>query len=175
MIQRIRQFYRALTAHISEADRQYIDRSIPEAAIPLFYQMHPADQYHALGVARTALQLVGSSDFPLDQSMLLRCALLHDVGRKKGDLDIWGKVFAVLATHYAPGLAKRIACATVSSFWDRPGHAIYVYFHHPEIGAAMLRDIGLYEEAAIISRHHQPPAQGESVVLTILRQADEKN
>jgi putative nucleotidyltransferase with HDIG domain len=175
MIQRIRQFYCALTAHIREDDRQFIDLSLPEAARGLFYQMHPADQAHALNVAKTALQFVDKSNLTIDRSMLLRCALLHDVGRKKGDLDIWGKVFAVLVTHYAPGFARDFACATATSIWDKPGHAIYVYFHHPEIGAAMLQNIGLYEEADIISRHHQPPAQDDPVLLTILRQADEKN
>ncbi|MCR5440065.1 MAG: HDIG domain-containing protein [Selenomonas sp.] len=175
MIQRVRQLYRALTAHISQEDRAFIDRSIPESAKALFYQMHPADQYHALQVAKTALQLADKSNLTVDRSMLLRCALLHDVGRKKGDLDIWGKVFAVLITHFVPGLAKFIACKEVDSIWRRPGRAIYVYYHHPEIGAAMLRAIGLYEEAAVISRHHQPLAQGDDDLLVILRQADEKN
>lgn len=175
MIQRIRQFYRALTAHISEKDREFIDRSIPAVARGLFYQMHPADQYHALHVAKTALQLVDKSNLTIDRSMLLRCALLHDVGRVKGDLDIWGKVLTVLLTHYAPAFARRIARKDCASFWDKPGHALYVYYHHPEIGAAKLRAIGLAEEAAIVSRHHQAASSGDSAVLTILRQADEKN
>ena len=137
--------------------------------------MKPADQAHALHVAQTALQLVDKSNLTIDRSMLLRCALLHDVGRVKGDLDIWGKVFAVLVTHFAPRLARRIARADCQSLWDKPGYAIFVYFHHPEIGAKKLRAIGLDEEAAIISSHHQPADGNDSAILTILREADERN
>ena len=175
MIQRIRQFYRAMTAVVDESDRDFIAHSIPQAAQLLFYQMHPADQAHALHVARTALQLADASNLTIDRSMLLRCALLHDVGRVKGDLDIWGKVFAVLITHFTPRLAHRLACANCHCLWDKPGYAVFVYFHHPEIGAKKLRAIGLEDEAAIISCHHQPASGNDSPILAILREADERN
>ncbi len=175
MMQRVRQFYRAMTADITPADRDFVDKSIPKAAQPLFYAMHPADQYHALHVARTALALADMSNLPVDRSMLLRCALLHDVGRQKGDLDIWGKVFTVLMDHFLPALAEKLAKPACRGLWDKPGHALYVYYHHAEIGAARLRAIGLTAEAALIARHHLPPAGDDAPELSLLRDADERN
>ncbi|TYZ30290.1 HDIG domain-containing protein [Selenomonas caprae] len=175
MMQRVRQFYRAMTADITPADRAFVDKSIPKAAQPLFYAMHPADQYHALHVARTALALADMSDLTVDRSMLLRCALLHDVGRVRGDLDVWGKVFTVLMDRFLPRLAEKLACPGGQGLWSKPGHAIYVYYHHAEIGAAKLRAIGLTGEAALIARHHQPPAAGDAPELCLLREADERN
>ncbi|WP_302489675.1 HDIG domain-containing metalloprotein [uncultured Mitsuokella sp.] len=169
--QRVRQFVRALTQHLDEDDRRFIYLHLPCRAVPLFYAMHPADQVHARNVAYTALDMARAQNFTREQKeFLMRCALLHDVGRTKGDLNVMGKVMAVLMRHYAPGLAKR---------WmqhrDPIGHALYVARHHAEIGAARLRAIGLYEEAAVIVHHHEPETKGDSEMLRLLRAADERN
>jgi predicted hydrolase (HD superfamily) len=49
----------------------------------------------------------------------------------------------------------------------------YVYKHHGEIGAAMLRRAGAPADIAdIIAGHTQDPRPGEPADLQILRQAD---
>lgn len=179
MMQRIHQFIRAMMAQIRPEDRIFIDKSIPAAAQPLFYAMHPADQYHALHVARTAKMLWDdlseSQRAKINCSFLLRCALLHDVGRVRGDMDIWGKVFCVLMAKFAPSYARQAVKRKGSPKTSVIGHALYVYFHHAEIGAAKLCAVGLTAEAAIIARHHQPAAATDSMVLKLLREADERN
>lgn len=179
MIQRIRQFIRAMTAKIRPDDRALVGRSLPAAAVPLFYAMHPADQYHALHVARTAMalwaEMPAAEQAKTDASFLLRCALLHDAGRVRGDMDIWGKVFCVLMAKFAPQYAQRKAEQAKKKKSSAAGHALYVYFHHAEIGAAKLRAAGMPEEAAVIARHHQAMTAGDPLVLKILREADERN
>ena len=72
--------------------------------------------------------------------------------------------------HYLPSTSARLM--------ERPGrlgHALYVYRHHPDIGAALLRKIGMAEEAAVIERHHMAAAPGDSPVLVLLREADARN
>ena len=171
MIGRIRQFVRAITAQVTAEDQAYVESVLPKKALPLFYGMHRADQRHALNVARTAMELVRqcrAEGTPVDERLLERCALLHDVGRRKGDLDIFGKVFCVLAVNFFPVRAR---------MWAEDGTSkmLAVYFHHPKIGAALLRDIGLSEEAAIIERHHEVPRVDDSLELRLLRLADEAN
>ncbi len=179
MIQRIRQFVRAVTARVMQADRDYVARVLPASAYPgaqeLFYRMHPADQVHALNVAHTAERLADERRSAADRDLLRRAALLHDVGRQKGDLDIWGKVFCVLMYHYLPSLAKRWQCAAVRYPWQLIGHALYVYEHHPAIGAERLRRIGMDAEADIIVHHHERPLPEQPVELRLLGEADELN
>ena len=171
MYGRVRQFVRAVTQHMGEADHAFVRANLPAKALPLFYAMHPADQVHARNVAYTSRALAGERGLPEEQrAFLIRCALLHDVGRRKGDLDILGKVFAVLMMHYLPSASARLM--------EHPGHlghALYVYRHHPAIGAALLRKIGMEEEAAVIERHHMAAAPGDSPVLMLLREADARN
>lgn len=175
MYGRVRQFVRAVTQHMGEADHAFVRANLPAKAWPLFYAMHPADQVHARNVAYTARALAGERGLPEEQrTFLIRCALLHDVGRRRGDLDILGKVFAVLMMHYLPHASERLM-----EHEGRLGHALYVYRHHPAIGAALLREIGMAEEARIIERHHMADdmadAAGDRQVLRLLREADARN
>ena len=171
MIGRIRQFVRAITAHVTAADRAYVASVLPEAALPLFYAMHRADQRHALNVARTARELAKARQAAgktVDTAFLERCALLHDVGRRKGDLDIFGKVFCVLAVHFFPARSRRWA-------EDGTSRMLVVYYHHPRIGAELLRGIGLEREAEVIERHHEAASADDAIELRLLRLADEAN
>lgn len=171
MYGRVRQFVRAVTQHMGEADHAFVRANLPAKALPLFYAMHPADQVHARNVAYTARALAGERGLPEEQrAFLIRCALLHDVGRRRGDLDILGKVFAVLMMHYLPCTSGRLMMRE-----GRLGHALYVYRHHPAIGAALLRGIGMEAEAGVIEGHHQAASAGDSFVLTLLREADAQN
>lgn len=170
MIQRIKQFYRAMTARITAADREWVQESLPPEVQELFYAMHPADQYHALNVAKTAMDL-WTAEPAGDRDLLLRAALLHDVGRVKGDLDVMGKVLAVVVEYFFPGKARQLGQA--DDGWL--GHMMHVYYHHPEMGALKLEALGLMQEAAIIRFHHAPPREKEPPELKLLRAADELN
>lgn len=181
MIKRLKQFYRAITAKVTDTDKIWLAEKLSPVAQELFYAMHEADQYHALNVAKTALKLLQEYDITAADKeslkpILIRCALLHDVGRVRGDLDIWGKVFTVLMVHSFPQIARKLQLSSAKYIWQRPGHALFVYYQHPAIGAAKLRKIGLDDEAFIIAKHHDAENKlADSVVLKILRAADELN
>ena len=146
MIQRVKQFYRAVTAQITPEDRQWVKESLPPAAQKLFYAMHPADQYHALNVAKTAMKLWERQQTG-DRALLLRAALLHDIGKKRGDMDIMGKVWAVLLKHYFPAKAQQLGKA--DNGWL--SHILYISYQHPAIGAAKLENWRMKEEHSLCS------------------------
>lgn len=180
MMQRVRQFFIALSAQLGEKDHAYIERHLSLPAQDLFYAMNLADQYHALHVAYTAEQLAENladerGGKELRHELLIRCALLHDVGRVKGDMGILGKVFAVLMYHFFPGLSKRWAREQARAWYDVPQHALYVYRHHPDIGAEKLLAAGFGEEADIIRLHHKKVPETAPLELRLLQQADERN
>ena len=150
--------------------------------------MDVIDQRHALNTAHTAEQI--AHDAPnADKILLIRTALLHDVGRQKGDMGLWGKVFAVLCAKFCPTKSKAIAdefLATTKLTAPRAAkknnrlflawrRVLYVYFYHPDIGAEKLRAVGLGNEAMVVERHHLPPQANDSPELTLLRRADELN
>lgn len=174
MIQRVKQVVAAFAATIAYGDRQFVSSHLSEREEALFWAMNLPDQRHALNVAYTAIDLTG--DVPhINKELLIRCALLHDVGRKKGDVSTGDKIAAVLCHSLAPRWMKS---------WARPGrgskianlrHAFYTYLHHASRSAEMLQALGLTAEAAIVACHHQMGFPGEAPELTILRKADDLN
>ncbi|WP_122626827.1 HD domain-containing protein [Lucifera butyrica] len=175
MRQRIKQFITALTAKITPADRAFVKQYLTPAEERLFWQMNRPDQRHTLNVAYTVLRLIAGRA-QIRRFVLIKSALLHDVGKTKGDVSTADKVITVLARRLLPGPAAR---------WGRPGrggrfanlrHAFYIYFHHPARGAQLLKQAGT--EAAvveIVAKHHAAPVEEDPPELIILRQADDKN
>ncbi|MBQ9376453.1 MAG: HD domain-containing protein [Schwartzia sp.] len=170
---RIRQFAVALGARLTEADRDFVRRWLTPEQRTLFFAMSVPDQYHALHVAYTARTLAAEWPGPVDEDLLTRAALLHDVGRRRGDLGTLGKSFAVLFAHFCSDRARAYGDAPEGSglIEDK----MRVYFHHAELGAAMLAGLGCGEEAAVVAAHHRAPSPEDPPELRLLRMADEKN
>ena len=175
MIQRVRQFFRAISASISDVDERFLQVYLSDQEQALFHRMMLADQYHALQTAYTAQLLLAESREAADKRLLTRCALLHDIGRKKGDMGVAGKVFAVLMHKFFFFVSMRWAARGASGRGGFPCHVLYIYYQHAELGAAELTDYGLFAEASIIRAHHHAPQETDPPELLLLRQADELN
>ena len=164
---RVLQFVRAVTARVSVEDGKYISTHLNADEQKIFFAMSVADQVHSLRTAYTVERLIIEDKRGVDREFLIRCALLHDVGRRNGDLTIKGKVFAVLITSIAPKFAERLEI--------NGNRALYVYHHHAELGARKLQQIGLFKEAKIIAKHHAKPKPDDPLELKLLRLADNAN
>ena len=129
-IGRILQFARAVTAHVSVDDGKYISAHLNAAEQKIFFAMSIPDQVHSLRTAYTIERLIIEDKRNVDREFLIRCALLHDVGRRAGDLTIAGKIFVVLVTTFAPNFAARLE--------NNGNHALYIYHNHAQLGAQKL-------------------------------------
>ena len=167
VIKRVLQFVRAVTARVSVEDGKYISTHLNADEQKIFFAMSVADQVHSLRTAYTVERLIIEDKRGVDREFLIRCALLHDTGRRAGDLTIKGKIFAVLITSIAPKFAERLEL--------NGNHALYVYHNHAEIGARRLQKLGLFKEAKIIAKHHAKPKPDDPFELKLLRLADNEN
>ena len=167
LFKRIWQFVRAVTARVTVEDGKYISAHLNAEEQKIFFAMSVADQYHSLRTAYTIERLIIEDKRGVDREFLIRCALLHDTGRRAGDLTIKGKIFVVLITSLAPKFAERLEL--------NGNRALHVYHHHAELGAQKLQQIGLFKEAKIIAKHHAPPKPNDPLELKLLRLADDEN
>ena len=176
MMQRVWQFFQALRARLSPADRLFVEEHLPLQLQTMFWGMTLPDQCHALRVARTALELAQrEGPAGLDRELLLRGGLLHDIGRQQGDMGTLGKVFAVLCYGMFPQLSRQWAAAGRGGILGSLRRALYIYAQHPEIGAQRLRQAGYAREAVLAAGHHKAPAESDPPELLLLRRADEMN
>lgn len=175
MLKRIKQVVTALTATITEADRDFVGRELRPSEQQLFWNMNKPDQRHALNVAYTALHLAKNRT-DIDRPLLIQCALLHDVGKVKGDVSTIDKITAVIAHKVAPHWVQKWAKEGRGSKVANLRHAFHTYFHHAGRSAAFLKQIGSSEAViAIVSHHHEKPAVHDVPELTLLREADDLN
>lgn len=167
IVKRVRQFYRALTADISIDDERYLMAHLNRQEQEIFVKMGLLDQFHSLQVAYTIERLIIQDKRGVDREFLIRCALLHDIGKINVKMGVWGKVFAVLITTFLPKVADMLEL--------RGNRAIYIYRNHAELGGQKLQKMGLFQEAKIVARHHSPPREDDPLELKLLRLADDEN
>jgi putative nucleotidyltransferase with HDIG domain len=172
MFNRIKQVLAALTAAITPQDRQFVDSYLNSETQKLFWRMNLPDQRHVLNVAYTALQLAES--YPkANITLLMKCALLHDVGKTKGDVSTFDKIITVIGHYLFPNKTKKWSKLGRGSKLSNLRHAFYIYYYHANRSAAMLQEVGESKQLVeIIVKHHETPADSDPLELILLRKAD---
>lgn len=143
---RIHQLWRTLQAFVpalARPDDAWAARwlAAPEAA--LYQAMDRRDRAHACAVAKAVLR----AD-PGAEPLLVRAALLHDLGKSERRFAAWERIAAHL---YCPAaLPAEPRLPGLRGAWQAK-------LHHPRYGAArVLGAGGCAEVAEIIARHHAP-------------------
>ena len=171
-VYRVRQFGEYLGARLGPAQMHLAERRLGPALARLFHRMTQAEQAHAYRVM-AAIESRG-----VTEPDVLVAALLHDVGKSRSPLRLWGRAAVVLGRKFAPALAER---------WGRDGasanglrRAFLTAWQHAAWGAEMAERAGATARTVTLIRRHQtppptPPRSEEDRLLAALRQADEEN
>ena len=171
----MKQFVRALGARIRPEDRTFIGEYLTSAEQEVFFGMSVQDQFHCRRVAHDIVILAnGRND--VERRFLIRCALLHDTGRRWGDVSTWDKIAAVLLHYFFPEQTRGWAREGQGTRLENLRHALFVSACHPQRGVALLRPIGVEPELlTVIGAHHESPTIKDPPALTLLRRADDLN
>lgn len=166
---RVEQFFRALTARVSDEEVRRATRALTPEARSLFRRQATQDQRHALAVYH-ALRQAGHED-----PHLLAAALLHDAGKAAARLSVVHRSIIVLLGRFAPSLLTRLSQGEPEGC-NRP---FVIHARHSEIGARWAEEAGCSPLAvALIRRHEEGPADGlteEDRLLAALQAADDAN
>ncbi len=179
VLHRINQFYRACRARIGEADRSFVASYLTEVEQALFFQMEKFDQRHCLDVARAALVMgkargVGTLQLPL----LVRGALLHDIGKVRGDLTVLARSLITVLQAVAPGWVRLLSAHGEAKQPPSFAYACYVHLNHARRGAYMLSCFTAEPKLVQLVLHHHDTSDcvdSLQALLSILRHCDEAN
>lgn len=170
---RLMQGVRALFAFTRDVDYTLVERVLTPAQVAAFKRMTHGEQLHSLRVLEAVLHQ--QPDTPHDLQV---AALLHDCGKARWPLSVYGKSIAVLARKLAPPLyhygSRRDPARAV---WARP---FIVAEQHPAWGAEILRETGGTTRAVWLVEHHQDNVAAlmehpHAGLLWRLQQADDRN
>ena len=166
---RARQFWHALTARPNPQALTHIQNILSPAQMALFTRLQSSEQAHALNVLKQ-IEAQG-----LVNHDLLVAALLHDVGKARHRLYIWGRVLVVLGRALFP---ERVAAwgAGEPRGWRRP---FVIAAQHPAWGTEMAAKAGTSDLALELIRRHQDiapePVTQADEFLVLLQAVDDES
>ncbi|HEY8345304.1 MAG TPA: HD domain-containing protein [Bacillota bacterium] len=162
-----------LRFRLSRYDQVFVKSYLNEAGQFLFNQMSVADQAHSIRVARYIIDEVAvGKDINLD--CLVQAALLHDVGKVKGEIGRINRILVGIIRRFFPRKREQWGRRDKTSALR---YALYVDAIHPSRGGYMAESMGINPQVvALIKRHHDPDsAEDDTPELSLLKLADAKS
>lgn len=142
----------ALVPALARPDDAFAATWLPPAELALYQRMDRRDRDHACRVARAVLALAPDAD-----GVLVRAALLHDVGKADAPYRAWERI--AVHVHTPPEEAtERWYGRPLAAAWRR-------HRSHAERGAAMVLEAGGDPRVAELVRCHHDTAGPDGLAL----------
>lgn len=161
MLYRVKQFFKALWAKVTTDDKKFVNNYLSEDESKLFYSLPVYEQAHSIRVARDVLQ--NSRMSSEKQRVIVRAALLHDIGKLAGGLGIITKSLMVLLDKSMPGFIRHFSKLKM----------VDTYYNHPEKAFLFIKDENDYFSFLIKNHHNYSVSRDEGLIL--LHEADSRN
>lgn len=142
---RARQFWHTLTGKLSRRHWEEVRSALAPDPLTLFTEMSDPEQTHGFRVYRR-LKAKGYQD-----PDLLAAALLHDVGKNRSPLTVWGRAWIVIAS----SIFHQDTKPDTSPVMGEDRHPMSVAKHHPAWGAEMALQRGASSTTAWLIRNHE--------------------
>lgn len=160
---RIKQFIWAVTSHFKSIDKEIPERYLSKEELKVFNNLGIEDKHHCIRVCNDALKNDNSN---LDKNKLAKIALLHDIGKVNGSLNIIDKSILVILDKVTYGNLRK---------YDKY-KKVNTYYNHPKESVKILKKINNYDKEFLeaIEKHHYKQV-GHNDYLKIIKECDDKN
>ncbi|NBG87028.1 HD domain-containing protein [Isachenkonia alkalipeptolytica] len=139
MLYRIKQFFRGVFAKVTPEEQVFLKAYLTKGEALLFRRLRVGEQRHSLNIAYDCLK-----EAPKNR-ILIKAALLHDVGKINSNLTLVHKALVVVITKLP--IPKRM----LPKFLQK---ALYYKQQHPALGAELLNNVGTEASVVFLTRHH---------------------
>lgn len=168
----VKRFIKSINSKISIADEEFIRKYLNQQEQILFYRQRIADQRHSLDVSYYIIQNTMSINW-INKDLIIKSALLHDIGKSYVFMPLWIRPIAVVMKRYTYKIYRTLYIKGKKPNARNFFKYFYAYEFHPEIAEKMLTEIGVESQVVkLISMHHEPPSNREPKELPLFRRAD---
>ena len=110
---RVKQFYINVTDKMNEEDYKYVNAIITEEEFELFNKLLKSEQKHSVRIAKYIEnsidnKLVFDEDIINNKDLLIKAALLHDVGKSKKSVNVIEKSIIVILNKLTKGNLRNL-------------------------------------------------------------------
>ena len=164
MIYRVKQFLWAITSIFKKIDNKVLEKYLDDKEINLFKHLKKSEQHHSIRVCKDSLKLCKENN--LNKNKMAKIALLHDIGKIEGSLNIIEKSILVILNKVTKGMMSNI----------KNNKKIDLYYNHPIKGVNILKSINKYDDEFLDAiKYHHSDESYKNKYLKILKICDEKN
>ena len=166
---RVGQFFKAITAKVTEDDIIFINNYLSDKEKELFFKLKVYDQKHCIDVAKDIKiyfqkNNIKNEDLSIVKNDLIKAGLLHDIGKIKKNLNPIQKSILVILDKFSKGKLKNLDNIK----------AIDIYYNHDKEGYKLLKENNYSKEFLNLVRNHHN-YDVDNVEINILRASDDKN
>lgn len=177
MLYRVKQVMWAISSSFKDIDYEYINRYLDKDEIALFNKLKRSEKYHCIRVCHDCLRINSENKFNIDEMVVGKVALLHDIGKIEHSLNLIEKSILVILNKISKGNLKNF-----SNF-----KAIDIYYNHGVKGKNILlreqnknalRNTYNNEFLNAIENHHKSiidDSLKNNILLKVLLEADNLN
>ncbi|MBE6052248.1 MAG: HDIG domain-containing protein [Clostridium sp.] len=161
---RIKQFLWGVTAWFKPLDEEIINKYLNEDEKKIFLKLSLSEQQHSIRVCKDALKK--NAELNVNRYKMAKIALLHDVGKINGKLNIIEKSVIVILDKLTRGRLRK---------YDY-NKKIDIYYNHPQKSVKILKEINQYDKEFLeaIEKHHYK-YKGNNIYLKIIKECDDNN
>ncbi|WP_350344201.1 HD domain-containing protein [Proteinivorax tanatarense] len=165
MVYRVKQFFKSITAKTTEDEEMWVKKVLNGQQQKLFFSLPIYEQRHSIDVAKSIMKKAGQLNKD-EYNLLIKAALLHDIGKVNTGLNPITKSIAVIYDCF--NSRKKIP--------SKPKF-LQAYYLHPDLGVEFLQRDGDANKTLLflISNHHQPIDKVSNELLKLLIECDEEN
>jgi len=165
---RVKQFYINATDLMKNEDYDYVKRKLNNEEYKLFNKILKSEQKHSVRIAKEIEYIIDNNliddiDIIESKNLLVKAALLHDIGKSKQKVNIIEKSIIVILNKLTRGRLKEI----------KKSKKIQCYYNHSEYSYNLLKDI-IEEDLilSIIKEHHK---NTDNKFINFFKKIDDNN
>ena len=165
---RVKQFYINATDLMTNKDYEYVKIHLNNEEYDLFKKILKSEQKHSVRIAKEIEyiienNLVDDIDIIQSKNLLIKTALLHDVGKSKQKVNIIEKSIIVILNKLTKGNLKNF----------KKSKKVQCYYNHSEYSYILLKDI-IKDDLilSIIRNHHR---NTDNKFTNFFKQIDDNN
>ena len=165
---RVKQFYINVTDKMSKEDYNYVKSIINDEEFVLFNKLLKSEQKHSVRIAKYIEyaidnSLIDDNNILKNKDLLVKAALLHDVGKSRKTINVIDKSIIVILNKLTKGNLRNF----------EKSKKVQCYYNHSEYSYDILKEINKDEKLLnIIKNHHN---ETDDNLIKFFKYVDDKN